>query len=360
MGQGPSKQAPASSPWSTENDVSSSEPAVPDIGPEDTVIAVMGLTGVGKSTFISYFSDTAVVGDDLESCTSTLSIHPATISDRTIYLIDTPGFDDTNRTDTDILKEIALWLHHSYDASVKLAGIVYLHRIQDNRVGGSGVKNIHLFRELCGTDCLSSVVLATTMWDTVPDQSKAEEREAELKTSPDFWAGLLEHGCSVLRQDDGVASATKILEHIIAQSSSDSKQEGITLQIQEEIAEEGKALHETSAGEVLKASLEEQQRLYEAKTALLEEQLSKIASELASLQDAQATRDEQVRQEREREQREVEKREISREEEIIAFKRELDRLREDLHCTRVKQEKTEAEYRELTSNRWPWNWCIVM
>ena len=68
MGQGPSRPIPANSPSSSHHDVSSTEPVVPDIKPEDTVIAVMGLTGVGKSTLISHFSDTAVVGDDLESC----------------------------------------------------------------------------------------------------------------------------------------------------------------------------------------------------------------------------------------------------------------------------------------------------
>lgn len=285
--------------------------------------------------------------------TSTLSIHTATIDDTTIYLIDTPGFDDTNRTDTDILREIASWLERSYDADIKLAGIIYLHRIQDNRVGGSGVKNIHMFRELCGTNGLSSVVLATTMWDALPED-KAVEREEELKTKPEFWAGLVEHGCAVLRQDDGVASATKIIQHIQAQ------RRPITLQIQEEIAVDGKALHETAAGEVLKAELEEQQRVYAAKTVVLEEQLAKIAAELAGLQNAQAAREEQAREEREREQREAEKRETGREEEINGFKRELDRLREDLQFTKVKQEKTQAEYEAFTSRKWPWDWCAVM
>jgi len=348
----------------------------------------MGLTGVGKSTFISHFSDTAVVGDDLESCqssrtyihshhdhlnsyenlphimltmdrlppgtgTATLSIHPATIDNSTIYLIDTPGFDDTNRTDTDILREIASWLERSYEADIKLAGIIYLHRIQDNRVGGSGVKNIHMFRELCGTNGLSSVVLATTMWDALPTD-KAEEREDELKTKPEFWGSLVEHGCAVIRQDDGLASATKIIQYI------QSQRRPITLQIQEEIAVDGKELHETAAGEVLKAELEEQQRVYAAKTALLEEQLAKIAAELAGLQNAQAAREEQAKEDREREQREAEKRETGREEEINEFKRELDRLKEDLQSTKVKQERTEAEYRDFTTRKWPWDWCVVM
>jgi dephospho-CoA kinase len=37
--------------------------------PDDIVISVMGITGVGKSTFINYFSDVPVpIGDKLEAC----------------------------------------------------------------------------------------------------------------------------------------------------------------------------------------------------------------------------------------------------------------------------------------------------
>lgn len=35
---------------------------------EDLVIAVMGLTGSGKSTFINYLAGDAVVGHTLKSC----------------------------------------------------------------------------------------------------------------------------------------------------------------------------------------------------------------------------------------------------------------------------------------------------
>jgi dephospho-CoA kinase len=50
--------------------------------PSDIVIAVMGMTGVGKSTFINYFSDEPVsVGHTLEACklnqlTSNQNSHP--------------------------------------------------------------------------------------------------------------------------------------------------------------------------------------------------------------------------------------------------------------------------------------------
>ncbi|KAK0709938.1 P-loop containing nucleoside triphosphate hydrolase protein, partial [Lasiosphaeria miniovina] len=274
--------------------------------PDDAVIAVMGLTGVGKSTFISHFCDTAVVGNDLESCTTSISIHTATVDSQTVYLIDTPGFDDTTRTDTDILKEIAVWLERSYDADIKLAGIVYLHRIQDNRVGGSGTTNLHMFRELCGAAGLSSVVLATTMWDALP-LDKAEARERELTTAPELWGGLVAHGCAVLRQDGGAASAARIVRHVLEQ------RRPVTLQLQEEMAD-GLALHETAAGGVLKAELEAQQRAYEEKMAVLEGQLGRLAAELAALQVAQAAREDREREDREREVRDSEKRELGREE----------------------------------------------
>ena len=41
--------------------------------PDDTIIALMGMTGVGKSSFISLFTDVEVpIGSGLESCGYTL------------------------------------------------------------------------------------------------------------------------------------------------------------------------------------------------------------------------------------------------------------------------------------------------
>ena len=50
-------------------------------------------------------------GDDLESCTSEVQLaNRFTLDGRTIALIDTPGFDDTSRSDVDVLKMIAAFL----------------------------------------------------------------------------------------------------------------------------------------------------------------------------------------------------------------------------------------------------------
>ena len=51
------------------------------------------------------------VGMDLESCTSEVQLaNEFTLDGRRVVLIDTPGFDDTTKSDTQILKNIATFL----------------------------------------------------------------------------------------------------------------------------------------------------------------------------------------------------------------------------------------------------------
>jgi len=48
---------------------------------------------------------------DLESCTEEVQLADEFVLDgRRAVLIDTPGFDDTTKSDTDILKKIAAFL----------------------------------------------------------------------------------------------------------------------------------------------------------------------------------------------------------------------------------------------------------
>ena len=47
----------------------------------------------------------------MESCTDEVQVADKfTLDGRSVTLIDTPGFDDTSRSDTDILKTIATFL----------------------------------------------------------------------------------------------------------------------------------------------------------------------------------------------------------------------------------------------------------
>ena len=83
-----------------------------------------------------------------------------------MYLIDTPGIDDTRRGDTEVLEDVAFYLSKIYEQDIKLAGIIYLHRITDVRISGSSLRNLKIFKALCVEEknVFKHVVLATTMW----------------------------------------------------------------------------------------------------------------------------------------------------------------------------------------------------
>ena len=55
------------------------------------------------------------VGEALDSCTSSVQESGEFILDgRRVVLVDTPGFDDTYQSDTDVLKSIAAFLGESW------------------------------------------------------------------------------------------------------------------------------------------------------------------------------------------------------------------------------------------------------
>ncbi len=97
----------------------------------------MGMTGSGKSSFISLCSDKQPeVGHDLESCTQTVNTYPFIYSgppQKRVFLVDTPGFDDSTRSDVEVLRELAAWLTATYAKEIRLSGIIYLHRINQPR-----------------------------------------------------------------------------------------------------------------------------------------------------------------------------------------------------------------------------------
>ena len=110
-----------------------------------------------------------------------------------VYLIDTPGFDDTNRSDVDVLMEITNWLSESFEKDVKLSGMLYFHRIIDPRMQGSAKKNLLMFQALCGSGQFTSVILVTTMWENVAER-EGIRRETELEETEEFWGCMVKNG----------------------------------------------------------------------------------------------------------------------------------------------------------------------
>ncbi|KAI5456321.1 P-loop containing nucleoside triphosphate hydrolase protein [Mariannaea sp. PMI_226] len=227
----------------------SSFPPKMDLRPTDIVVAIMGMTGSGKSTFISLCTGEDVgIGHQLKSCTQNVSVYKCRWSSTVdIYLVDTPGFDDTSRSDTEVLQTIATWLTKSYTNNVKLNGMIYLHRITDPRIGGSARKNLFMFKKICGTDALHNVLLVTTMWE-LAETSTGELRETDLVNTEDFWGVLARSGAQVQRHNNSRESAMALLKRFVGKSQ-------VTMSIQEEMVNEHKDLHETQAGMQLEAEI---------------------------------------------------------------------------------------------------------
>src|SRR6266498_842850 len=102
------------------------------------------------------------------------------------------------------------WLYSPilrYNRHIRLTGLLYFHRISDNRMAGTPLKNFHLFEKVCGDD-FDKIVLTTTMWDDVEEEVGAE-RELELKTV--YWKSMIERGSHVQRFLYTRESASEIL-----------------------------------------------------------------------------------------------------------------------------------------------------
>lgn len=102
--------------------------------------------------------------------------------------------------------------------------IIYLHRIQDNRIAGSAMRNLDSLKTIgnpgeASGGKLSNIALVTTMWSEIPNSSDVgERRERELKN--DHWRDLLRMGCQYKRFDDSHKSAWSIINMIAVQDSS--------------------------------------------------------------------------------------------------------------------------------------------
>ncbi|KAH6905899.1 P-loop containing nucleoside triphosphate hydrolase protein [Coprinopsis sp. MPI-PUGE-AT-0042] len=241
---------------------------------DDLIIAIMGSTGVGKSTFLNNaarlytkdpacFSDPSPVGHSLESCTRNVLHHIAILPrnhplfpGRRIVFVDTPGFGDTHQDDSDILRRIAAWLANSYSRNAYLAGLIYLSDISQKRVFGSERLNLDVFRKVCGQE-FTRIAVATTHWDTV-QRLKGEEREGELRKA--FWRELIEQGATVHRVEKTPEDVGSIIDAILQAVAKDTRAQ--VLQIQAELVDMEKTIPLTEAGTKLRHNLRELVDLY--------------------------------------------------------------------------------------------------
>jgi hypothetical protein len=209
--------------------------------------------------------------------TTDAKVHSFRHSDgRTGYLIDTPGFDDTTRSDSEVLKDIAYFLAKLYHKSKKLSGLIYLHRIVDPKMGGSAVKNLDLFQKMCGQAAFPSILLVSNMWEELRPEnggtSVGERREAELISNDRFWGTMQKGGSRVMRHDGTANSAQAILSEVV-------NQEEVILEIQRQMVDQNLPLVKTVAGEFLEKEFTEVRKQQEDELKELKESMEAAKKE---------------------------------------------------------------------------------
>jgi chromosome condensin MukBEF ATPase and DNA-binding subunit MukB len=156
-------------------------------------------------------------------------------------------------------------MHFSYKSNLKLAGIIYLHRISDNRMAGASLKNLRMFTSICGLDAMPSVILVTSMWDEVREEA-GERREQELKET--FWKEMVAHGCRTDRFDRTFETAWDIIGNL-------SQRAQAPLQLPKDIVDTNLLLNETHAGVTLHNELTKLLKDQKEATSRLREQAAK-------------------------------------------------------------------------------------
>ena len=227
-----------------------------------------------------------------------------------IYLIDTPGFDDSIRSDAEFLMTIAAYFSAMYISKKRLDGIVYMFPITNTKVSKSAVRNLDMFSKLVGDEALSEVVLVTSMWDLMADTSVAKDREKALREG--LWKPLVDKGSRVCRLGPRRLDALHVLDVLLPGVDAQEK----VLQIQRELVDDMKTLDQTEAGQQLSKGILRMQRP-------LRERLDKLNSEF---DDAIAARDADMEKHLREEQARFE-RELSQAEDVrIALQVNSERL----------------------------------
>ncbi|CAE7109000.1 unnamed protein product [Rhizoctonia solani] len=302
------------------------------------LIAIFGATGTGKTTFVNDASGGDLrVGHHSHACTKDVEQSPVfQVDGRNVVLFDTPGFDDTHLSDTEILKRISEFLAASYQKGFKLTGIIYMHRITDIRVGGISRRTFNVFRKLCGKDSLSNVLLVTNMWSD-PPTSEEIGRETELRTHVDFFQPAIEQGATMVRRaHKDKQSAHDIIRMLL-------QKDPVAMQVQQELVDQGKALADTGAGREVEHELAMAAEKHKAEATKLKSEMEK------ALRD----REERAKKELARHQEEARAAEKKRQEELAALKKQRDeeQARRQKQAEQAQAEKRAAEARQQALRR---------
>lgn len=238
-------------------------------------------------------------------------------------IVDTPGFDDTVRSDTEVLREITSFLSVQHQLGIRLKGIIYLHSIVENRMRGSSVRYLDMFQRICGEQAFPNIILATTMWDMLRNQSDGYQRDQQLRE--EFWNGLEEKGSMIAQFDGSPAMAAGLLVRLLAKDD-------VVLRVQEELNVLEYSLENTAVGRLV--------------TPRLEDEVRKSFVELSEIDDGMLKAESAGRFEDRREYEQRQKDVLKRLEEKLKQRQELKTKVGSEAAEKIREEKKKSAWKD--------------
>ncbi|KAJ3525257.1 hypothetical protein NMY22_g10652 [Coprinellus aureogranulatus] len=160
---------------------------------DDVVILVMGRVGSGRSTFINtlFPSLNREVGDSgcLLPCTtevehtvieaSTLSKSVGSRKDYRLVLVDTPGLDPSDGSDSAVMKQISDWANARLPDGGCRGGVVFLYDISVDRLQ-AGTEIGTLSKAFNISSQSKQLIIVTSKWNSLVDRTQGYRRHESL------------------------------------------------------------------------------------------------------------------------------------------------------------------------------------
>jgi hypothetical protein len=180
--------------------------------------------------------------------TRNCDIWEARLANKTVYMVDTPGFNDTYQSDTEILATIIRSICTCQLLGYKIRGIIYVVDITST-IGGKNLDYLAILRALCGEAAYRNVIFVTTKWKA---EDTKEERQAKEERQDGFFAEALAdfrgRGAGLHSYAGGPESARTIVMSLIGMYDAE-------FQIEKEMRDWGLKLWDTKTVQVLKEIL---------------------------------------------------------------------------------------------------------
>ncbi|KAJ4314363.1 hypothetical protein N0V84_008943 [Fusarium piperis] len=191
---------------------------LPLIDPSAPIVAVMGMAGVGKSTFIDTIGGRHVLTDAAPKAgqgLDSVSWYRASINGRDVYLIDTPGLNNSQISDLEVLKRISKELHSSYRNDRLLNGIIYLYDISPTQLGPTRVRELDYLKLFLGKEAFKNCALVTNKWDLDSPSAHGKQQTRQQHLKQHHWKDMVAGGSTVARHDGSLYSAKQITSSLM-------------------------------------------------------------------------------------------------------------------------------------------------